>query len=126
MSVQQDLQWQSLCNEQDLVADAGIAAWTPDGPVALFWLPSQGGALFCIGHYDPLGQANVLARGIVGDRQGEPVVASPLYKQHYSLLTGTCLEDGAIRVPVYPVRLSGGKVEIGLAREQGVRRDSAA
>lgn len=124
MSVQQDLQWQTLCSEQDLVAEAGVAAWTQDGPVALFWLPSQEGQLFCIGHYDPLGKANVLARGIVGDRQGEPMVASPLYKQHYSLVSGQCLEDEAVSVPVYPVRLRQGNVEIGLA--QAMQRDSAA
>ena len=33
------------------------------------------------------------SRGIVGDLQGEPVVASPIYKHHFSLITGRCLED---------------------------------
>jgi nitrite reductase/ring-hydroxylating ferredoxin subunit len=32
-------------------------------------------------------------RGIIGDLQGERVIASPIYKQHFSLATGRCLED---------------------------------
>jgi nitrite reductase (NADH) large subunit len=36
-------------------------------------------------------RAHVLSRGIVGELRGERVVASPLYKHHYSLATGRCL-----------------------------------
>jgi nitrite reductase (NADH) small subunit len=35
------------------------------------------------------------------------VVASPVYKQHFSLATGQCIEDPGVRVPVFPVRLDG-------------------
>ena len=56
--------------------------------------------------------ANVLSRGIVGDLKGELVVASPVYKQHFSLLTGRCLEDAAVRVPVYAARVEDGFVVV--------------
>ncbi|MDX1633669.1 MAG: nitrite reductase small subunit NirD [Marinobacter sp.] len=108
-------QWQAVCTKADLVPDSGIAVWTEQGPVAVFWVPDVEPGLFALGHYDPIGRANVLARGIVGDIKGEPVVASPLYKQHYSLRTGQCLEDEQARVPVYPVRLAGDRLEIDLA-----------
>jgi nitrite reductase (NADH) small subunit len=52
----------------------------------------------------------VLSRGIVGDLRGELVVASPVYKQHFSLVSGRCLEDPAVRVAVFPVRLEGDMV----------------
>lgn len=107
-------QWQAVCSKRDLVPDSGIAVWTEQGPVAVFYVPELEPGLFALGHYDPIGRANVLARGIVGDIKGEPVVASPLYKQHYSLHTGQCLEDEQARVPVYPVRLRGEQLEIGL------------
>ena len=55
-------------------------------------------------------QANVLARGIVGDVDGEPVVASPLYKQHFSLKTGACLEEPGVSVPTYRVLVADGHV----------------
>jgi len=54
----------------------------------------------------------VLSRGIVGDIGGELCVASPLYKQHFSLKTGQCLEQKDVRVPVYGVRVVGGRVQI--------------
>jgi len=53
-----------------------------------------------------------ISRGIVGDLQEQLVVASPLYKQHFSLKDGTCLEED-ISVPVYAVRIDGKAVQIG-------------
>lgn len=109
-------QWQAVCSKRDLVPDSGIAVWTEQGPVAVFSVPEVEPGLFAIGHYDPIGKANVLARGIVGDIKGEPVVASPLYKQHFSLRSGQCLENPDASVPVYAVRLQGEQLEIGLPR----------
>ncbi|EHI14964.1 nitrite reductase small subunit [Mycolicibacterium thermoresistibile ATCC 19527] len=53
-----------------------------------------------------------MSRGIVGDRRGEPTVASPLGKQVFSLLDGRCLDDEAHRLPVYDVRVVDGIVQI--------------
>ncbi|WP_438878286.1 nitrite reductase (NAD(P)H) small subunit, partial [Bacillus cereus group sp. Bce027] len=76
--------WQPLCTRADLVAFSGVAAWldTPEGPaqVALFYVPGHGHELYALDHRDPFSGAYVIARGIVGDLQGKPVVASPLYK----------------------------------------------
>ena len=116
-----ETKWMQVGNREDLIAESGIAVWTPDGPVAIFYLPDEKPALYAISHYCPLGRANVLARGIVGDLKGELVVASPLYKQHYSLTTGQCQEDDAIKVPVYDVRLNGETLELAMpirAREE--------
>ncbi|WP_336367679.1 nitrite reductase small subunit NirD [Marinobacter sp. C2H3] len=104
--------WQPVCTVADLVPDSGIAVWTEDGPVAVFYLPHRLPALFAISHSDPFSGANVLARGITGDIQGEPVVASPLYKQHFSLRTGRCLEDDTVSVRVYPVLLDGDRIRL--------------
>lgn len=106
-----------VCQLDDLVAGSGVCALLPDGrQVALFYLEDES-RLFAIGNHDPIGKANVLSRGIVGDVRGEPVVASPLYKQHFSLLDGRCLEDETVGVPVYPVRLEGQRVLLGLTPE---------
>lgn len=99
-----------LCSEEDLVPDSGVCALLGAEQVALFWLPGCEPPLYAIGNHDPLGGANVLSRGIVGDVEGEPVVASPLYKQHYSLRTGLCLEAPEVQVPVYRVQLRDGQV----------------
>ena len=102
--------WKAVCTVEDLVPESGIAVWTEDGPVAVFYLPHRLPALFAISHTDPFSGANVLARGITGDLKGEPVVASPLYKQHFSLVSGQCLEDEAVSVSTYPVLLDGDRV----------------
>jgi nitrite reductase (NADH) small subunit len=56
----------------------------------------------------------VLSRGIVGDRGGVPMVASPVYKQAFSLLDGRCLDDPAVSVPVHPVRVLDGWLQVGV------------
>ncbi|MBL1273467.1 MAG: nitrite reductase (NADH) small subunit [Marinobacter maritimus] len=102
--------WNAVCSVEDLVPESGIAVWTEDGPVALFYLPHRLPALFAISHTDPFSGANVLARGITGDLGGEPIVASPLYKQHFNLKTGACLEDDSVTVKTYPVLLDGNRI----------------
>ncbi|MDX1464143.1 MAG: nitrite reductase small subunit NirD [Halomonas sp.] len=108
--------WQTLCTKADLVPHSGVAAWieTSEGPaqVALFSLPGHATELYAVDHRDPFSGANVIARGIVGDIQGEPVVASPLYKQHFRLKDGQCLEDEAVRLRTWPVCFKGDQVMI--------------
>ena len=53
-----------------------------------------------------------MSRGIIGDLQGERVVASPIYKQHFSLATGRCLEDKDQKLLVFPSKIENGKVSI--------------
>jgi nitrite reductase (NADH) small subunit len=110
------VQWVPACSLHDLVADSGIAVWTEFGPVAIYWLPDTETQYFAIGHHDPASGANVLARGIVGDIKDEPVVASPIYKHHYSLITGICIENNALTVPVFALREHNGQLELGLAQ----------
>lgn len=103
--------WYPVCRIADLVANSGVAALVNGQQVALFYLPAEPEPVYAIDNYDPIGQANVLSRGIVGDLKGELVVASPLYKQHYSLTTGRCLEK-EVAVRVWPVRIRGERVEL--------------
>ncbi|QJR80342.1 nitrite reductase small subunit NirD [Alteromonas pelagimontana] len=106
-------QWLEVGNEEDLIDNSGICALIDDQQVAIFTLASKGGRhTFALGNWDPIGKANVLYRGIVGSIGGEPVVASPLYKEHYSLITGKCLENDGYAVPVYEVRVEMGKVQV--------------
>ncbi|MEG3081215.1 nitrite reductase small subunit NirD [Halomonas sp. 5021] len=108
--------WQKVCTRADLVAFSGVAAWleTPDGAaqVAIFYLPDQGNELFALDHHDPFSNANVIARGIVGDLKGAAVVASPIYKQHFRLEDGQCLEDEAIKLRTWKIEFKGEEVWI--------------
>ena len=104
--------WQAVCSRHDLVAQSGVVVWFEGRQVALFYLPEQDTPVFAIDNHDPKSGANVIGRGLVGHLNGELVVAAPLYKQHFSLSDGRCLEDSQQVLQVWPVRLCGEQVEI--------------
>ncbi|GLZ85701.1 nitrite reductase small subunit [Metapseudomonas resinovorans] len=107
--------WQAVCGRQDLVPNSGVVAWVSNIQVALFYLKGEEGEqLFAVQNHDPLAQANVIGRGIIGHLGGDLVIASPLYKQHYRLEDGSCLEYPEQKLRVWPVRLQGDVVEVGV------------
>jgi NAD(P)H-dependent nitrite reductase large subunit/NAD(P)H-dependent nitrite reductase small subunit len=99
--------WRGVCDLQEILPAAGVAALIDGRQIAIFRLDDQ---VYALDNHDPHSSANVLARGLVGDVQGEPVVASPVYKHHFSLATGRCLEDPSCSVRVYPARVREGQV----------------
>jgi nitrite reductase (NADH) small subunit len=107
--------WTSVCDEDDLVVGSGVCALLESKgmfeQVALF-RETRDGPVYAIGNYDPLGGANVLSRGIIGSIGTRLVVASPLYKQHFCLESGQCIEDPAISVKAWAVRIEAGKVQL--------------
>ncbi|MCP1496242.1 nitrite reductase (NADH) small subunit [Pseudomonas migulae] len=108
--------WQTVCAQQDLVRDSGVVVWLDGAQVALFYLPgAEGRSLYAIDNHDPQSGANVIGRGLVGSIKGDLVVASPIYKQHFRLEDGSCLEYPQQRLRVWPVRLNGDVVEVGVA-----------
>jgi NAD(P)H-dependent nitrite reductase small subunit len=99
--------WRFICELDDILHDAGVAALVDGKQIAIFRV---GDSVHALGNFDPHSDANVLSRGLVGDIQSEPVVASPIYKHHFSLITGRCIEDADMSVPVYPARVTDGRV----------------
>ena len=128
--------WLDICGVDDLQPESGICALIEGEQVAIFSFALrlrsvnavdcsvsavdrslsgvEGGdtQVYAVGNYDPIGKANVLSRGLIGDINGQPVVASPLYKQHFNLQTGVCLEDEAVKIPVYPIRIENNRVQV--------------
>ncbi|MET7569994.1 nitrite reductase small subunit NirD [Streptomyces sp. NPDC005492] len=99
----EDDAWFTVCDLTQLIPGRGVAALLPDGrQVALF--RDRSGTLYGIDNRDPFGGAAVLSRGLTGTHQGRPFVASPLLKQRFDLVSGECLDDGAVRVAAYEVR----------------------
>ncbi|MHC8305790.1 nitrite reductase small subunit NirD [Pseudomonas sp. PB3P13] len=108
--------WTPVCGQQDLVDNSGVVVWLDGAQVALFYLPgAQGKSLYAIDNHDPQSGANVIGRGLIGSIKGEMVVASPIYKQHYRLEDGSCLEYPQQRLRVWPVRFNEGVVEVAQA-----------
>ncbi len=104
----------TLCGLSDLIPNSGICAEVDGQQIALFYLPSETPQVYAIGNWDPIGKAHVLSRGMVGDIGGKLVVASPLYKQHFDLLTGECLENDQVSVSAFSVSLVDDQVLLSL------------
>ena len=103
--------WVEVCQVDELIDNVGVCALLNDKQVAIFRL-SGGDQLYAIDNHDPFSNANVLSRGVVGDLKGQLVVASPIYKQHFNLETGQCLEDESVCIPVYKIQIVDGIVQI--------------
>jgi len=104
--------WVEVGLTADLMTDRGMAALVGCHQVAVFRLGD--GSIHAIDNHDPISGANVLSRGIVGDRAGVPVVASPIYKQCFELATGRCLDDPWLPVRVHHVRDADGRLLVRL------------
>lgn len=105
--IQSDLNWVDVCAADELVANLGVRALIGSEQIAIFKVQDK---LYALNAMDPFSNAAVLSRGIVGDLKGNLVVASPIYKQHFILGTGVCLEDESVSVPVYSVKEHNGRV----------------
>ncbi len=108
-----DENWFDVCSVNDLQPDSGICALIEGRQVAIFYMPKED-KVYALDNYDPIGKAYVLSRGLIGDINEIPMVSSPLYKQHYSLLTGECMEDQSVKIDCFPVRIDQSRVEIGI------------
>ena len=106
--------WVAVCALTDLTPGRGVAALLDGEQVAVFLLGYPDGAadLRAVGNIDPFGRAAVMSRGLVGTRGTVPTVASPLLKQVFSLDTGVCLDDSSYTLPLYPIRVQAGVVEV--------------
>lgn len=87
----------------------GVCALVEGRQVALFKVD---GAVYALDNYDPFSEAFVLSRGIVGDLQGQLVIASPIYKQHFNLETGACLEDDSVVLQTWQTEVVDGTVYV--------------
>ncbi len=104
--------WIDVCSVDDLHINSGICALVEGEQVAIFYMADN--SIYAINNYDPFGKVHVLSRGMIGDIKGEPMVSSPLYKQHFNLKTGVCFEDETVQVASYGVRIEGDRVEVNL------------
>ena len=102
--------WVPVCTIDRLVPDRGVAALIEGRQVAVFLLAT--GELFALDNRDPFSGAQVMSRGLVGDWDGVPTVASPVYKQRFDLRTGRCIDDDTVRVEPWPARKGGGVIEV--------------
>lgn len=100
-----------VCSTNDLVKNSGVAALIDNTQVALFYINDE---VYALNNFDPIGKANLMSRGMIGDLKGELMVASPLQKQHYSLTTGQCLDVEGVSIPTYEAKIENNQVYVKL------------
>jgi len=100
------MSWKNICKTNDILPFGGRCALIDNEQVAIFRVPNENGEqFFAIANYDPFSKANVISRGLVGSIDGKLVVASPIYKQHFDLLSGKCLEDDSVQLKTWQVQV---------------------
>ena len=102
--------WTDVCCVGNIVVGTGVAALVGGRQIAIFRLWT--GEVCAVDQFDPVAKAFVMARGIVGDRNGRPKVAAPVYKQGYYLDTGEAIEAAGEPLACFPCRVRGGRVEV--------------
>ena len=108
------LTWHDVCAVSDIPVACGVAALLAGRQIALV-RPDEDERVFALSNFDPFSEAFVIARGIVGDKAGRPKIVSPIFKQSFDLETGACFDDPSVRLPVYPVRIRQGRVEVAVS-----------
>lgn len=120
-----ELDWVEVCGLDDITPNTGVGALIEQQQIALFRV-GQEKRVYALSNQDPFSQAFVMSRGILGDLQGERVVASPLYKQHFSLATGRCLEDKEHKLLVFPSKIENGRVFVSPTAQKTYITNNAA
>jgi nitrite reductase (NADH) small subunit len=103
--------WVKVCALDDLIPRTGACALVRGKQIAVV-RPNDSDQLYALSNYDPFSKAFVISRGIVGDKAGIPKITSPIYKQGFDLRDGQCLDDPAVKIPTYQVRVINGQVEL--------------
>jgi nitrite reductase (NADH) small subunit len=101
-----------VCSVDDILPDTGVCALLEGRHVAVFRVGAD--RFHAIDNVDPKSGASVLARGLVGNLGERVVVASPLYKNHFDLATGECLEAPEQSVRAHAVKVDAGRVLVAL------------
>ena len=102
--------WHYVAMVEDVPENIGVCAKIGDLQIAVFnfskteWYACQN---MCPHRLD-----NVLSRGLIGDKKGEPMVACPHHKKSFSLRSGECLSGENYEISTFPVKVQDGKVYV--------------
>ncbi len=104
--------WTDICQIDDIIPNTGRCALFNGEQVAIFRVNADDEKLYAVDNHCPFSEANVISRGLVGSLGDKVVVASPIYKQHFDLTSGKCLEDDSVSIKTYSVRVEGDTVQL--------------
>lgn len=113
-----------ICAFDHLVPELGVAALVDDRQIALFRLSDD--TIYAVSNICPFSGAAVISRGITGSRGDTPTIASPIYKQVFSLVDGVCLDPAGMPARTasadlvsYPTVVENGRVRVDITGARG-------
>ncbi len=105
-----DTSWQTVCPIEEIHENIGVCALVGENEqAAIFKVKDK---FYAISNLDPFSDAAVISRGLICNIKGSLCVASPIFKQHFCLMSGTCLEDNSVQLKTYALRVNGSILEI--------------
>jgi len=107
-------QWFKAAKVEDFPKNGGACVKYKDLQIAVFNFTRRG-EWFACQNMCPHKKEMALARGMIGESEGEPKVACPFHKKSFSLNSGKNINGEEEPVTTYPVKIENGYVYIGLS-----------
>ncbi len=106
-------EWFLACTTDDVPTNGGVCVKYQDEQIALFHFTRRN-EWYATQNQCPHRQQMALSRGMIGTQQDEPKIACPFHKKTFSLVTGECMNGDECAIKIYPVRVEGGNVFVGV------------
>ena len=106
--------WFKAAHVEDIPDNGGACVKYNDLQIAVFYF-KQRNEWYACQNLCPHKLEMILARGIIGDKAGEPKVSCPFHKKSFSLKTGANLNDEDYSIKTYPVKVEHEFVYVGFA-----------
>lgn len=116
-----DAEWFKAAPASRIPREGGRAIDYEGQQIAIFHFASRG-EWFACQNMCPHRRDMILARGLLGDRNGVPKVSCPLHKKQFSLDGGECLSGEDLSILTFPVKIEDGFVHVKLPRAEVLDR----
>jgi len=103
--------WTNLGSAENYPLHLGTCVKVNGLQIAIFHLATEK-EWYAVQNLNPINQRMVLSRGLTGDEKGEPFVACPLHKHHFSLETGICSTDPTHTLQTFSLKEENGELLI--------------
>ena len=111
--------WILACSTQDVPDNGGVCVKHDQEQIALYRF-TRLNQWFATQNECPHRKQMALSRGMIGTYQEDPKIACPFHKKTFSLITGECLTGDECAIKVYPVKVEGDRVFIGIHSNEPV------
>ena len=107
------IKWVFAVNASEIPENGGNCVKIGDEQIAIFNFTNRK-EWYATSNLCPHKMQMILARGMIGDKAGEPKVSCPYHKKSFSLKSGECLTGEEYSIKTYPVKVEADNIYIGI------------